>query len=199
MAGSPSLQASEKGQAGCVHLDTIEQHLVSLTGLDRHGVSTIGDLFGLCLRIAASLGQVPGVTTALGATPGDHRVPRYSVLRADEEPHIVEVRQLGSTEPKDAANAPERLSVFLTLLSVVATPCLAHAWISVGHRVIASIAYQQLGEAMKQPVAEVLLKHSAYADLWSNRETNGPNEVLGLLSLLQRSPPVLAVGCFQLA
>ena len=39
MAGSPSLQASEKGQAGCVHLDTIEQHLVSLTGLDRHGVS----------------------------------------------------------------------------------------------------------------------------------------------------------------
>ena len=69
MAGSPSLQASEKGQAGCVHLDTIEQHLVSLTGLDRHGVSTIGDLFGLCLRIAASLGQVPGVTTALARHP----------------------------------------------------------------------------------------------------------------------------------
>ena len=91
------------------------------------------------------------------------------------------------------------LPVFLTLLSVVATPCLAHAWISVGHRVIASIAYQQLGEAMKQPVAEVLLKHSAYADLWSNQETNGPDGGLGLLSLLQRSPPVLAVGCFQLA
>ena len=57
------------------------------------------------------------------------------------------------------------LSVFLTLLSLVATPCLAHAWISVGHRVIASIACKLLDEAMKWPVAEVLLKHSAYADL----------------------------------
>jgi len=81
------------------------------------------------------------------------------------------------------------LSVFLTLLSLVATSSLTHAWNYVGHRGIASIAYQQLDGATKRRVAEVLRKHSAYADLRSNRETNGPNEVLDLLSLLQRFSP----------
>lgn len=71
-------------------------------------------------------------------------------------------------------------SVFLTLLSLVAAPSLAHAWNYAGYRVIASIVYRQLDEPTKHRIVEVLWKHPAYADLWSNRETNGPDELLNL-------------------
>jgi S1/P1 Nuclease len=47
--------------------------------------------------------------------------------------------------------------------------------------VIASIAYRQLDDQTKRKFAEVLKKHPAYADLWANRPTNGPDEVLNLL------------------
>jgi hypothetical protein len=72
------------------------------------------------------------------------------------------------------------LPLFLTLFSLVATSSLAHAWNYVGHRVIASIAYHQLDEPTKRRIAEVLRKHPACAQLWSNRETNGPDEALNL-------------------
>ena len=64
----------------------------------------------------------------------------------------------------------------ITALLVLVTPTSSYAWNPKGHRVIASIAYRQLDEQTKRKIAEVLKKHPAYADLWVNRRTNGPDE-----------------------
>lgn len=56
----------------------------------------------------------------------------------------------------------------------------ANAWNETGHRVIASIAYRQLDEPTRKRVSALLRKHPAYAELWKNRATNGPNEELNL-------------------
>jgi len=72
-------------------------------------------------------------------------------------------------------------ALFLTLFSLVATSSLAHAWNHTEHRVIASFASRQFDEPTKHRIVEVFRKHPAYADPWSNRETNGSDEVLNLL------------------
>ena len=69
----------------------------------------------------------------------------------------------------------------ITAFLVLVTPTSSFAWNPKGHRVIASIAYRQLDEQTKRKIAEVLKKHPAYADLWANRRTNGPDEVLELV------------------
>jgi hypothetical protein len=71
--------------------------------------------------------------------------------------------------------------LFLAVSSLVATSSLAHAWNYAEHRVIASIAYRQFDEPTKHRIVQVLRKHPAYAELWANRPTNGPDEVLKLL------------------
>jgi hypothetical protein len=68
----------------------------------------------------------------------------------------------------------------VTALLVVARPSVSHAWNYTGHKVVASIAYRQLDEPTRRRIAEVLRKHPAYADLWANRPTNGPDEMLNL-------------------
>ena len=73
------------------------------------------------------------------------------------------------------------LPLSLALLCFAANPSATFAWNSTGHRVIASIAYCQLDEPTKQRIADVLRNHPACVELWSNRETNGPDEVLNLL------------------
>jgi hypothetical protein len=72
----------------------------------------------------------------------------------------------------------QRLVVLVSMILVI--PSLAHAWNYTGHRVIASIAYRQLDDQTRRKIAERLEKHPAYADLWANRATNGPNGVLNL-------------------
>ena len=89
------------------------------------------------------------------------------------------------------------LPVFLTLLSLVATSSVAHAWNHIGHWVIASIAFQITRRSDQAEDRGLSQKHPAYADLWSNRETNGPDGGLGLLSLLQRSPPAWRLVVFS--
>src|SRR5271166_2532629 len=69
------------------------------------------------------------------------------------------------------------LPVFLTLLSLVATSSVAHAWNHIGHWVIASIAFQITRRSDQAEDRGLSQKHPAYADLWSNRETNGPDGV----------------------
>ena len=69
----------------------------------------------------------------------------------------------------------------ITAFLVLVTPPSSYAWNYTGHRVIASIAYRQLDDQTKRKIAEVLKKHPAYADLWANRPTNGPDEILNLL------------------
>lgn len=71
---------------------------------------------------------------------------------------------------------PVRLSLFAIL--VLVTPTCSFAWNYTGHRVIASIAFRQLDDQTKRKVAEVLKKHPP--DLWANRRTNGPDEILDL-------------------
>jgi len=41
--------------------------------------------------------------------------------------------------------------------------------------------YRQLDEPTKRRIADVLRKHPAYAQLWVDRSTNGPDEVLNIL------------------
>ena len=69
----------------------------------------------------------------------------------------------------------------ITAFLVFVTPPSSYAWNYTGHRVIASIAYRQLDDQTKRKIAEVLKKHPAYAELWANRPTNGPDEILNLL------------------
>jgi hypothetical protein len=68
----------------------------------------------------------------------------------------------------------------ITATLIILTPTTSFAWNYTGHRVIASIAYRQLDDQTKRKIAEVLKKHPAYADLWANRPTNGPDEILNL-------------------
>jgi hypothetical protein len=67
-----------------------------------------------------------------------------------------------------------------TAILIILTPRTSFAWNYKGHRVIASIAYRQLDDQTKRKIAEVLRTHPAHADLWANRPTNGPNEILDL-------------------
>ena len=67
------------------------------------------------------------------------------------------------------------------VLVILGCPAASFAWNYTGHRVIASIAYRQLDDQTRRKIAEVLKKHPAYADLWANRPTNGPDEILNLL------------------
>ena len=67
----------------------------------------------------------------------------------------------------------------VALIGATLTPA-ALAWNSTGHRVIATIAYQQLDEPTKRRVADVLKHHPAYADLWARRPTNGSDEIANL-------------------
>lgn len=68
----------------------------------------------------------------------------------------------------------------LLALAALALPLRVNAWNETGHRVSASVAYRQLDEATRKRVAGLLRKHPAYAELWKNRATNGPNEELNL-------------------
>ena len=68
-----------------------------------------------------------------------------------------------------------------TAILIILTPRTSFAWNYKGHRVIASIAYRQLDDQTKRKIAEVLRTHPAHADLWANRPTNGPDEILNLL------------------
>ncbi len=72
-----------------------------------------------------------------------------------------------------------RVSIALFLLAVF-LPGVSHAWNYTGHRVISSIAYKQLDQPTKDRIAAVLKTHPAYAELWKNRPTNGPDEILNL-------------------
>jgi hypothetical protein len=74
-----------------------------------------------------------------------------------------------------------QLKTFATAILVLVTPISAFAWNYTGHRIIASIAYRQLDDQTKQRIGEILKRHPAYADLWVNRPTNGPDEVLNLM------------------
>src|SRR6516162_7550608 len=74
-----------------------------------------------------------------------------------------------------------QLKTIATAILVLVTPIPAFAWNYTGHRIVASIAYRQLDDQTKQRIAEILKKHPAYADLWVNRPTNGPDKVLNLL------------------
>ena len=78
-------------------------------------------------------------------------------------------------------NRSRRSLRIITAFLVLVTPTSSYAWNCTGHRVIASIAYRQLDDQTKRTIAEVLKKHPAYADLWANRPTNGPDEILNLL------------------
>ena len=69
----------------------------------------------------------------------------------------------------------------VTAILVCLTPTVAFAWNPKGHRVIASIAYRQLDDQTRRKIAEVLKNHPAYAELWANRPTNGPDKILNLL------------------
>jgi acetolactate decarboxylase len=66
--------------------------------------------------------------------------------------------------------------------------------------VIASIAYRRLDEATRRRLHEILKHHPAYAPLWTNRPTNGPDEALNLLQSASifpddaRSDPWTAYG-----
>jgi hypothetical protein len=71
-------------------------------------------------------------------------------------------------------------SVTAVLVSL-ALPGGCFAWNYTGHRVTASIAYRRLDDETKRKVAQVLKRHPAYTDLWANRPTNGPDEMLNLL------------------
>jgi hypothetical protein len=72
-------------------------------------------------------------------------------------------------------------SRLFTAVLIILTPTISFAWNYMGHRVIASIAYRQLDDQTKREIAEVLRKHPAYAELWANRPTSGPDEILNLL------------------
>jgi hypothetical protein len=74
----------------------------------------------------------------------------------------------------------KKLRLFTAIL-IILTPRPSFAWNYTGHRVIASIAYRQLDDQTKRKIAEVLRAHPAHADLWANRPTNGPDEILNLL------------------
>lgn len=69
--------------------------------------------------------------------------------------------------------------VALTALALC-VPGVSHAWNSTGHRVIASIAFDQLDPATREKVVELLKHHPAHATLWTDRRTNGPNADLNL-------------------
>ena len=74
-----------------------------------------------------------------------------------------------------------RIQIIITALFVLVIPTTSFAWNPTGHRVIASIAFQQLDETTKRKIAEVLKKHPAYVELWADRPTNGAEEVQNLL------------------
>ncbi len=67
-----------------------------------------------------------------------------------------------------------------TALVLVVAPSTSFAWNDAGHRVIATLACRQLDDATQKRVVEVLRKHPAYADLWVNRATNGPDDAVNL-------------------
>lgn len=69
-----------------------------------------------------------------------------------------------------------RFVTLTTAILILLTPTASFAWNYTGHRVIASIAYRHLDDQTNRKIAEVLKKHPAYADLWVNRRTNGPDE-----------------------
>jgi len=75
---------------------------------------------------------------------------------------------------------PNRLSLLAAVAVILATPGVSRAWNYTGHRVIASVAYRQLDATTRQRVAVVLRKHPAYAALWADRPTNGPDDALNL-------------------
>ncbi len=74
-----------------------------------------------------------------------------------------------------------RILSIITVLLVLVSPTASFAWNPTGHRVIASIAYRQLDDQTRRKIAEVLKKHPACADLWTNRPTNGSDEIENLL------------------
>ena len=74
-----------------------------------------------------------------------------------------------------------RLVALTTAVLILTRPTASFAWNYTGHRVIALIAYRQLDAQTRRRVAEVLRKHPAYEELWANRPTNGPDQVLNLL------------------
>ena len=69
----------------------------------------------------------------------------------------------------------------ITSLIVLLVPAASFAWNPTGHRVIVSIAYHQLDAHARLRIGEILKHHPAYAELWSNRPTNGADEVRNLL------------------
>jgi hypothetical protein len=71
------------------------------------------------------------------------------------------------------------ISILIAMLICLA-PCVAQAWNYAGHRVIASIAYRQLDEPTKKRISDLLKKHPAYVNLWTNRQNNGPDASLNL-------------------
>jgi hypothetical protein len=76
--------------------------------------------------------------------------------------------------------ARSRAIVLALAVLLVVFPSVATAWNATGHKAISSIAYRQLDDATKQRIADTLRKHPAYAELWKDRKTNGPDEVLNL-------------------
>jgi hypothetical protein len=74
-----------------------------------------------------------------------------------------------------------QLKTFATAILLLVTSIPAFAWNYTGHRVIASIAYRQFDDQTKQRIGEILKRHPACADLWENRPTNRPDEILNLL------------------
>lgn len=60
------------------------------------------------------------------------------------------------------------MSRFLIIVFFASMPLLAHAWNAAGHRLAASIAWQQLSPASRQEIAEALARHPDY-DRWQEK------------------------------
>jgi S1/P1 Nuclease len=75
---------------------------------------------------------------------------------------------------------PRRFIVVVLVALLTLSPSAATAWNATGHKVISSIAHRQLDDGTKNRIGDVLRKHPAYDQLWKDRKTNGPDEVLNL-------------------
>jgi hypothetical protein len=118
------------------------------------------------------------VTTAVTAHYNHERVvPGMDASR------LIASRRLRSDNPASTAmpfTKSTRPGVAAALLCLFVFPNTAPAWNGTGHKAISSIAYRQMDDATKARIGELLKKHPAYTELWTNRKGNGADETLNL-------------------
>ena len=66
---------------------------------------------------------------------------------------------------------------FLILLYLALTPLLAQAWNGAGHRLVASIAWQQLSAPTRLTIADLLAQHPDYERWQKAAHASGPGEI----------------------